>query len=261
MTAQSSGNATATMGNPTPLLAVSDLQIKYGSITALRGLSIHVGGGEIVAVVGPNGAGKSSLLCAIAGVVPSAKGAITFLGKPLIGLSPEDILRRGIAMVPEGRHIFGSMTVDENLRLGATVRTDRGAIAKDIEELLETFPILRERRKQPAGRLSGGEQQQLAIARALLCKPRLLMLDEPSLGLAPIVIDQVYQILTMLRQRGMTILLIEQNATRALNTADRTYVLSAGSLRLSGTKTELLNNRDFDAAYFGVAEAETRVLP
>ena len=238
-----------------PLLSVADLAIRYGSITALRGLSMEVKAGEIVAVVGPNGAGKSSLLSAIAGVVPSAGGSIAFGGRPIVGWSPEDILRGGVALVPEGRHIFGSMTVDENLRLGATIRPDRAAIAADIDRLLETFPILRERRRQPAGRLSGGEQQQLAIARALLCKPVMLMLDEPSLGLAPIVIDQVYAILHRLREQGVTILLVEQNATRALNTADRTYVLSAGLMRLSGTRDQLLNHGDFDAAYFGVSEA------
>jgi branched-chain amino acid transport system ATP-binding protein len=238
------------------LLSVSDLRIQYGSITAVQHLSMQVKAGEIVAVVGPNGAGKSSLLSAIAGVVPVASGSIAFGGVPLNGLSPEDILRHGVALVPEGRHIFSSMTVDENLRLGATVRTDRTAIGADIDNLLGTFPILRERRAQPAGRLSGGEQQMLAIARALLCKPTMLMLDEPSLGLAPIVIDRVYAILRQLRLQGVTILLIEQNAARALDTADRTYVLSAGVLRLSGTKDELLRDRGFDAAYFGVAEAE-----
>lgn len=241
------------------LLSVTDLRIQYGSIAAVHGLSMQVHAGEIVAVVGPNGAGKSSLLSAIAGVVPAVGGAIGFDGRSLIGRSPEDILRQGVALVPEGRHIFSSMSVDENLRLGATIRKDRGAIAADIDGLFDTFPILRERRAQPAGRLSGGEQQQLAIARALLCKPTMLMLDEPSLGLAPIVIDQVYAVLRKLRQQGVTILLIEQNAARALDTADRTYVLSAGVLRLSGTKEELLHNRDFDAAYFGVAEAETEM--
>jgi len=244
-----------------PLLQISDLRIQYGSIAAVRGVSLEVENGELVALVGPNGAGKSSLLSAIAGVVPSAQGAIAWHGESLAGKSPEDILRLGIALVPEGRHIFGSMTVEENLRLGATIRTDRGAIAAEIEHLFATFPMLRARYRQIAGRLSGGEQQQLAIARALLCKPTLLMLDEPSLGLAPIVIDQVYEILVRLRREGVTILLVEQNAARALDTADRTYVLSAGLLRLSGTTDELLRNANFDAAYFGVAEAEAGTVP
>ncbi len=239
-----------------PLLSVDDLRIQYGSISAVRGVSLEVGAGEFVAMVGPNGAGKSSLLSAIAGVVPGARGTISLRGQPLMGKSPEDILRLGVALVPEGRHIFGSMTVEENLRLGATIRGDRAAIAHEIDRLYDTFPILRERRRQIAGRLSGGEQQQLAIARALLCKPALLMLDEPSLGLAPIIIDQVYRILVALRQQGVTILLIEQNAARALDTADRTYVLSAGLLRLSGTKDELLRDPNFDAAYFGVSDAQ-----
>ncbi len=252
---QAALNARPSIDKSGPLLSIQDLRIQYGSIVALRGMTMQVRAGEIVAVVGPNGAGKSSLLSAIAGVVPTTGGTIAFNGLSLAECSPEDILRRGVAMVPEGRHIFGSMTVEENLRLGATVRMDRAAIAGDIDRLLETFPILRERRSQPAGRLSGGEQQQLAIARALLCNPVMLMLDEPSLGLAPIVIDQVYVVLKTLREQGVTILLIEQNATRALNTADRTYILSAGLLRLSGTKDELLHHKDFDAAYFGVSEA------
>jgi len=247
--------------SPAPLLAVSDLGIQYGPVAAVRGISLAVGSGELVALVGPNGAGKSSLLSAIAGVVPSARGAIAWRGASLAGKSPEDILRLGIALVPEGRHIFSSMTVEENLRLGATIRTDRDVIADEIERLFATFPVLRARYRQVAGRLSGGEQQQLAIARALLCKPTLLMLDEPSLGLAPIVIDQVYEILVRLRQQGVTILLVEQNAARALDTADRTYVLSAGLVRLSGTKDELLRSANFDAAYFGVTEAEAGAAP
>jgi branched-chain amino acid transport system ATP-binding protein len=239
-----------------PLLAVEDLHVGYGSITALRGVTLRVDPGEIVAVVGPNGAGKSSLLNAIAGVVRPRKGQIRYKEKPLDGQSIEDILRSGIALVPEGRLIFGSMAVEENLRLGATIRSDRQAVATDIEDLTKRFPILRSRLQQPAGQLSGGEQQQLAIARALLCRPSLLMLDEPSLGLAPAIIDQVYNILGELRERGTTILVVEQNATRALEVADRTHVLSAGLLRLSGSSAQLLNNPQFDAAYFGVAAGE-----
>jgi len=238
------------------LLAVDDLHVGYGSITALRGVTLRVHRGEVVAVVGPNGAGKSSLLNSIAGLVRPRQGQIRYAGRALDSLSIENILRSGIALVPEGRHIFGSMTVEENLLLGATIRSDRQAVAADIADLIARFPILRGRWQQPAGRLSGGEQQQLAIARALLCRPALLMLDEPSLGLAPAIIDQVYKILHELHDRGTTILLVEQNATRALEIADHTHVLSAGALRLSGTSAELLSSPQFDAAYFGVTPPE-----
>jgi len=241
-------------GEAEPLLTVDDLYVNYGSIAALRGVTLRVDRGEVVAVVGPNGAGKSTLLGAVAGLVRPRRGEIHFGGKPLAGLSIEDILRVGIALVPEGRHIFATMTVAENLQLGATIRSDRPAIAQDIEALTGRFPILRARWRQPAGRLSGGEQQQLAIARAMLCRPTLLMLDEPSLGLAPALIDQVYLILRELHAQGTAILLVEQNAARALDFADRTYILSAGALGLSGTRRELLDHPDFEAAYFGVGE-------
>ncbi len=238
------------------LLTVEDLHVRYGSITALRGITLKVNRGEVVAVVGPNGAGKSTLLNTIAGLVRPQQGRIRYMNTALPGLSLENILRLGVALVPEGRHIFSSMTVEENLRLGATIRSDRRQVETDIADLTGRFPILRSRWHQPAGQLSGGEQQQLAIARALLCGPTLLMLDEPSLGLAPSVIDRVYEILKELRARGTTILLVEQNATRALDIADHTHVLSAGAIRLSGTSAELLNNPQFDAAYFGVGPAQ-----
>jgi branched-chain amino acid transport system ATP-binding protein len=236
-----------------PLLAVADLHVRYGAVAALRGVSLHVAPGEFVAVVGPNGAGKSSLMLSIAGAVRPQRGDIAFRGRSIAGASLEDIVRQGIALVPEGRHIFGALSVEENLRLGITVRPDRRAAEADIDASFETFPILGERRRQPAGRLSGGEQQQLAIARALLGRPTLLMLDEPSLGLAPAVIDQVYRLLAEVRRRGVAILMVEQNAARALAAADRTYVLSAGLVRLDGTREALLGNKAFDAAYFGVA--------
>ncbi|MGE5145678.1 MAG: ABC transporter ATP-binding protein [Candidatus Eiseniibacteriota bacterium] len=239
-------------GTDAPLLAVDDLHVRYGAVPALRGISLRVAPGEFVAVVGPNGAGKSSLMLAIAGAVKPQAGKIEFRGEPIAGAALEAIVRRGIALVPEGRHIFGSLTVEENLRLGITVRGDRRQAAADIEASLATFPILGQRRRQPAGRLSGGEQQQLAIARALLSRPSLLMLDEPSLGLAPAIIDQVYGILAEVNARGVAILLVEQNASRALDAARRTYVLSAGLVRLDGTKDALLGNAAFDAAYFGV---------
>jgi len=236
-----------------PLLAVADLEVRYGAVAALRGVSLHVAPGEFVAVVGPNGAGKSSLMLAIAGAVRPQAGRIEFRGASLLGASLEDIVRRGIALVPEGRHIFGALTVAENLRLGITVRADRRAAEADLDASFRTFPILGERRRQPAGRLSGGEQQQLAIARALLGRPTLLMLDEPSLGLAPAIIDQVYRLLGDIRAQGVAVLMVEQNAARALDAADRTYVLNSGLVRLAGTKQELIGNAAFDAAYFGVA--------
>jgi branched-chain amino acid transport system ATP-binding protein len=235
------------------LLAIDDLHVSYGTIPALRGISLRVRRGEIVAVVGPNGAGKSSLLNTIAGLVRPKRGHVRFADRQIDRLSIEDILRSGISLVPEGRHIFASMSVEENLRLGATIRSDADGVAKDIESLTQRFPILGKRWLQPAGRLSGGEQQQLAIARALLCRPALLMLDEPSLGLAPAIIDQVYDIVTDLRANGTTILVVEQNATRALKVANHTHILSGGALRLSGTSEELINNPQFDAAYFGLA--------
>jgi branched-chain amino acid transport system ATP-binding protein len=243
------------MATAEPLLAVSDLHVRYGAVAALRGVSLRVDPGEFVAVVGPNGAGKSSLLLTIAGAVKPQAGTIEFRGAPIAGAALEAIVRRGIALVPEGRHIFGTLTVEENLRLGITVRADRRQAAADIEDSLATFPILGQRRRQPAGRLSGGEQQQLAIARALLGRPTLLMLDEPSLGLAPAIIDQVYGILAEVNARGVAILLVEQNAARALDAARRTYVLNAGLVRLDGTKDTLLGNAAFDAAYFGVEMA------
>jgi branched-chain amino acid transport system ATP-binding protein len=236
----------------TSLLSVSDLVVRYGAITALRGVDLDVSAGEIVALVGPNGAGKTSLLSAIAGIVRPAAGSIIFGGQPLARVALEDVVSHGVALVPEGRHIFGSLTVAENLGLGATVRRDAASVAADIERYFETFPILGKRRNQPAGQLSGGEQQQLAIARALLSRPRLLMLDEPSLGLAPAIVDQVYVLLRQIREDGITILLVEQNAERAFAVADRVSVMSLGEIVLRGTPAELAADARFDAAYFGV---------
>ena len=234
------------------LLTVSGLVVRYGAITAVRGVELSVARGEVVAIVGPNGAGKTSLLSAIAGVVAPAAGSVTLAGNPLIGLALESVVQQGIALVPEGRHIFASLTVLENLTLGATIRRDAGGVKADIEEFFETFPILGARRKQPAGQLSGGEQQQLAIARALLSRPKLLMLDEPSLGLAPTIVDQVYALLGTIRDRGVSILLVEQNAERAFALADRVHVMNGGMFGLGGTPAELKGHQNFDAAYFGV---------
>jgi branched-chain amino acid transport system ATP-binding protein len=233
------------------LLDVRALVVRYGAITAVHGVDLHVDGGEIVAIVGPNGAGKTSLLAAISGVVTPKGGAIAVAGRPLAGIALADVVRQGIALVPEGRNIFGTLTVHQNLLLGATIRRDIEVTA-DIEGVFKNFPILGERKNQPAGQLSGGEQQQLAIARALLSRPRLLMLDEPSLGLAPIIVDNVYALLRSIRERGVSILVVEQNAARAFSIADRAYVMSHGAFTLSGAPSTLQNHDDFDAAYFGV---------
>jgi branched-chain amino acid transport system ATP-binding protein len=240
------------MNESAPLLEVSGLMVRYGAVTAVRGVDLRVNEGEIVSIVGPNGAGKTSLISAVAGIVAPAAGSIVFAGKSLVGIALEDVVARGLALVPEGRHIFGSLTVMENLMLGATVRTDADNVRADIDRSLATFPILGERRRQPAGQLSGGEQQQLAIARALLSRPRLLMLDEPSLGLAPTVVDQVYTLLKSVRDRGVTILLIEQNAERVFGVSDQVHVMSGGEFGLSGSAAEIKSDRRFDAAYFGV---------
>lgn len=245
------------MTSVTPLLAVSDLVVRYGAVTAVRGVDLQVDEGEIVSIVGPNGAGKSSLISSIAGIVTPAAGTIMFSGKSLGGIALEDVVAHGIALVPEGRHIFASLTVSENLLLGATIRRDTKAVPADIDRLFGMFPILAERRRQPAGLLSGGEQQQLAIARALLSRPRLIMFDEPSLGLAPTVVDRVYELLRTIREQGVTILLVEQNAERVFGVASRVYVMSGGEFALSGPATAIKNDPQFDAAYFGVHMRET----
>ena len=239
-------------GGAASLLRVSGLIVRYGTIMAVRGVDLEVSVGEIVSIVGPNGAGKTSLVSAIAGIVRVAGGTIGLAGKPLSALPLEDVIRHGVALVPEGRHIFASLSVAENLMLGATVRSDRDAVADDTERYLAMFPILRGRYRQPAGQLSGGEQQQLAIARALMSRPRLLMLDEPSLGLAPVIVDQVYDLLHAIRNEGVTILLIEQNAVRTFGLADRVCVMNGGEIHLSASPVNLVNDPRFDAAYFGI---------
>jgi len=243
---------TATANSSSPLLSIDGLVVRYGQITALSEVSLHVDEGEVVSIVGPNGAGKSSLLGAIAGLVQPAGGRIAFAGEPVAPRALERTVRRGIALVPEGRHVFGGLTVHENLMLGATVRNDRRVVDDEIARFFDIFPILGERRNEAAGRLSGGEQQMLVIARALLSKPRLLMLDEPSLGLAPKVTDRVYELLAEIRAQGLTILVVEQNAPRALKAANRTYVLNGGRVRLAGPSATLAADPDFEAAYFGL---------
>jgi branched-chain amino acid transport system ATP-binding protein len=237
------------------MLSIENLQVNYGSIVALRGVDIAVAKGEIVAVIGPNGAGKSTLLLTIAGVVKAKAGAVKLDGRPILGEAPERLAASGLALVPEGRHIFGSLSVAENIALGATTRNDRDGIAADTEKVLVLFPVLRDRYRQRAGNLSGGEQQMLAIARALMARPKLLMLDEPSLGLAPLVVKQVYDAIYALREQGLTVLVVEQSVNRALNAADRAYVMSGGAIAMVGRSSELQGTAAFDAAYFGRAGA------
>ncbi len=233
------------------LLRVDQLEVRYGQLAAVRGVSFHVDAGELVGVIGPNGAGKSTTLAAIAGLLRPAAGSIEFDGESIAGSKPDAIVRRGIALVPEGRHIFGSLTTEENLQIGASIRRDRAGIASDIERVLTVFPRLRDYLKTSAGRLSGGEQQQLAIARALLARPKLLMLDEPSLGLAPIIVDRVFDTVAELRREGVTVLLVEQNARVAVELADRTYVLRQGAVARAGSRAELAQDAGFQEAYLG----------
>jgi branched-chain amino acid transport system ATP-binding protein len=233
------------------MLKVENLEVRYGRVTAVRDVSFEVAEGEFVGLIGPNGAGKTSTLAALTGLLQPAAGSVTFDGESLLGQTPERIVRRGVSLIPEGRQIFGTLTVSENLSLGATSRRDRDGVEADLERELERFPILRRYYDTPAGRLSGGEQQQLAIARALLGRPRLLLLDEPSLGLAPLVIDAVFDVLTSLRDEGVTIVLVEQNAARTIEVADRCYVLRNGTVALSGSSDDILATADLAAAYLG----------
>ncbi|KQT62925.1 MULTISPECIES: ABC transporter ATP-binding protein [unclassified Aureimonas] len=233
------------------MLEARQLVAGYGRLTALRGIDITVGAGEAVFVVGPNGAGKSTLLKTISGLMAPSRGQITFNGKNLRGKTPEQICRSGLALIPEGRHIFKTLSVAENLRIGSLIRKDKAAAQSDLEMVLETFPILRERYKGIAGYLSGGEQQQLAIARAILQRPALLMIDEPSLGLAPLVVDQVYDSLKRLNQSGLTLLIVEQSTGRIMNLASRIYVLRNGNVVLQGTPADLAEDGKLDTAYFG----------
>ncbi len=230
------------------MLSVEGLKVRYGQIEAVKGLDFTVAQGEIVTLLGANGAGKTSTLAAIAGLAP-ATGVIRFENQKLIGLRPEDISRRSIALTPEGRRVFPALTVAENLLLGGAMHHKGASLDATREEMLTLFPILRERYRQRAGLLSGGEQQMLAIARSLMSQPRLLLLDEPSLGLAPKIVDEVFRLIAGLRQKGITILLVEQNAVRALDIADRGYVLVNGRITLQGKGRELAQSDEVRAAY------------
>ena len=233
------------------MLRVDNLQVRYGAIAALRGVSLRVEEGELVALIGVNGAGKSTTLSAISGIVKPLSGSIMFRNQSLIGRSPEAILRLGIALVPEGRDIFPSLTTEENLRLGAFSRHNRSEYRSDLEEIFELFPILEERFHQIGGTLSGGEQQQLAIARSLMAHPKMLMLDEPSLGLAPTLVDQIFTLIPTLRLRGATILLVEQNVDRTLKIADRVYLLNTGRVELEGSPEQLKSQTAIKDVYLG----------
>ncbi len=238
------------------LLSIENIAVHYGRLAAVRGISIEVQQGEIVCIVGPNGAGKSTTLLTVGGALSPSSGTIRLEGKTIAGAKPEEIARLGFALVPEGRHIFATLTVEENLRIGTGMRRDRHLIAQDMERVLGYFPRLAERLRSPAGRLSGGEQQMLAIGRALLTKPRIIAIDEPSLGLAPLVVDQVYEILAELRRReNLTMLIVEQSTERAVQSADRIYVLRSGRIELTGMSSELADGELLERAYFGFAEA------
>jgi branched-chain amino acid transport system ATP-binding protein len=235
------------------MLKITNLSVHYGRVRAVQDLSLEVNEGELVGLVGHNGAGKTTTLMAITGVVKPVSGTIVLDGRALVGMSPDAILRAGISLVPEGRRIFGRLSVGENLIIGTTARKDRKKADHDIKLMLERFPVLERDWKKSGAKLSGGEQQQLAIARALLAKPKLLLLDEPTLGLAPIMVDRVFDALDGLRNEGVTILLVEQNAARTIEVADRTYVMrSGGRIEFEGTAEELSQRGDFETAYIGL---------
>jgi len=232
------------------MLEVAGLTTKYGAISALREASLSVGAGEVVGLIGPNGAGKTTLLGSIAGLLPSDAGTITFDGTDITTASPEKILKAGLALVPEHRRIFTDMTVEENLKVGGVTRS-ASERTELLDEVSELFPVLREKWDTAAGYMSGGEAQQLAIARALMSKPKLIMMDEPSLGLAPILVDLVFELIDTLRSQGRTILVVEQNATRMLKAADRAYVLRSGEVVATGTGAELLDRSDLFDTFVG----------
>lgn len=241
-----------------PLLHIDDMTVHYGRLAAVRNVSLTVNEGEIVCVVGPNGAGKSTTLLTISGVLNPTSGDVVFAGDRINGVRPELVARRGISQVPEGRHVFTTLSVEENLRIGSQMRKDKAQVEKDIKFIQEMFPILAERRRQSAGKLSGGEQQMLVIGRALLTNPKIMTIDEPSLGLAPNIVDRVYEVLTKLRdERGMTLLIVEQSSERALKAADRLYVLRSGQIQLEGNAADLQDGEKVRQAYFGFAEGST----
>ncbi len=235
-----------------PLLEIRGLEVAYGAIPAVKGIDLDVRAGEIVTIIGANGAGKTTTLNAISGLLPPRAGTIVFEGRSLVGRRPDEIVRAGVVQVPEGRAILTRLTVAENLRLGAYTRTDRETALSDLEATLGRFPVLRERAGQHAGTLSGGEQQMLAIGRALMARPRLLLLDEPSTGLAPLVVTEIFALVSRIREEGTAVLLVEQNARQALRIADRAYVLETGRVVMAGPAAELADSPDVRRAYLGL---------
>ena len=233
------------------MLEVTDLHVHFGVIHAIKGISLTVNDGEIVTLIGANGAGKTTTLRTVSGLKRPSDGTIFFEGRDITGLSAQERVKIGISQVPEGRRVFSSMTVLENLELGAYLRKDNDGISKDLNMVFERFPILADRRKQAAGTLSGGEQQMLAMGRALMSRPKLLCLDEPSMGLAPLLVQEIFDIIKDINEKGTTVLLVEQNASMALQIADRAYVMETGRITLSGTGAELMQSDDIKKAYLG----------
>jgi branched-chain amino acid transport system ATP-binding protein len=237
--------------NATVLLKVSDVKVGYGGIQAVKGVSLEVREGELVSLIGSNGAGKTTTMKAITGLLPLGGGHIELAGKTIDGQGPWDLVQQGLAMVPEGRGVFTRMTIVENLQMGAYIRDDNAAIAEDIERVFTTFPRLKERRDQLAGTMSGGEQQMLAMGRALMSRPKVLLLDEPSMGLSPIMVDKIFEVIQEVFAQGVTILLVEQNASRALQISDRGYVMESGLITFSGDAHEMLHDPKVREAYLG----------
>ncbi|MEY4712627.1 MAG: hypothetical protein RIS88_2077 [Pseudomonadota bacterium] len=237
------------MGNV--LLRVQGLKVSYGGIEAVKGVDFEVREGELVSLIGSNGAGKTTTMKAITGTLPLAGGDIEYLGQSIRGQGAWDLVKKGLAMVPEGRGVFTRMTITENLQMGAYIRSDASGIAQDMEKVFTTFPRLKERREQLAGTLSGGEQQMLAMGRALMSRPRVLLLDEPSMGLSPIMVDKIFEVVREVYAQGVTVLLVEQNASRALQIADRGYVMESGLITLSGDARKMLDDPQVRAAYLG----------
>ena len=234
-----------------PLLKISGLKVAYGGIQAVKGIDLEVREGELVTLIGSNGAGKTTTMKAITGLLPAADGSIEYLGHSIKGQGSWDLVKQGLAMVPEGRGVFTRMSIVDNLKMGAHVRTDEREIAKDIEQMFELFPRLYERKDQLSGTMSGGEQQMLAMARALMSRPRVLLLDEPSMGLSPIMVDKIFEVVRDVSARGVTVLLVEQNARLALMAANRGYVMDSGLITMSGDAKEMLSDPRVRAAYLG----------
>lgn len=233
------------------MLKIKDLVVKYGGITAVKDISLEIKEGETVALIGANGAGKSSTLHAVSGLIRSASGTIAFDGKDITGVSPDKIVEMGLVQVPEGRQIFTRLTVEENLRMGAFVNRDKADVARNKDRVLSLFPILKERSRQSAGTLSGGEQQMLAIGRALMSSPKMLLLDEPSMGLSPIMTQEVFNVLRSLKDENITIFIVEQNAYEALELAERAYIMETGTITLEGRSRDLINDERVKDAYLG----------